>query len=151
MIKKYTLLNADNPTNLIVDTLNILSQLARISKNYYDNIHAIDIYGDLKKLIAHKEPSIRAKVCNFIGNICRHSGNFYEMLLKHDIISACINCCKDPDKATRKFACFAVGNAGFHNSTLYEHLRPVVPLLVELLRDPEVNKKRQRKREDNSL
>lgn len=63
------------------------------------------------------------------------------MLLKHDIISSCINCCKDPDKATRKFACFAVGNAGFHNSTLYDHLRPVVPLLVELLRDPEVIKK----------
>ncbi len=61
------------------------------------------------------------------------------MLLKHDIISDCIQCCRDPDKNTRKFACFAVGNAGFHNDKLYEHLRPVVPLLVELLKDPEVN------------
>lgn len=86
----------------------------------------------------HKEASVRAKVCNFIGNICRHSSYFYEMLLKNDLIAACIECCKDSDKATRKFACFAVGNAGFHNGTLYEHLRPVVPLLVELLKDPEV-------------
>lgn len=98
----------------------------------------IDIYGELKKLIVHKEASVRAKVCNFIGNICRHSGNFYETLLKNDLIASCIDCCNDPDKATRKFACFAVGNAGFHNSTLYEHLRPAVPLLVELLKDPEV-------------
>lgn len=26
---------------------------------------------------------------------------------------------------------------GFHNRKLYEHLRPVVPALVELLKDPE--------------
>ncbi|KAL4452973.1 hypothetical protein ABPG73_012917 [Tetrahymena malaccensis] len=137
IIKKYNLLHHENPHPLIVDTLNILSQLARISKNYYDNIHVIDIYQELKKLIVHKEGSVRAKVCNFIGNICRHSSYFYEMLLKNDLISACIECCKDSDKATRKFACFAVGNAGFHNAALYEHLRPVVPLLVDLLKDPE--------------
>lgn len=39
----------------------------------------------------------------------------------------------------RKFACFAVGNAGFHNERLYEHLRPCVPLLVDLLKDTEVD------------
>lgn len=138
-MKKYALLNHENPQSLIVDTLNILSQLARISKFYYDNIHMIDIYAELKKLIVHREPAVRAKVCNFIGNICRHSAYFYEMLLKNDLIAACIESCKDPDKATRKFACFAVGNAGFHNGTLYEHLRPVVPLLVDLLKDPEVS------------
>lgn len=44
---------------------------------------------------------------------------------------------KDSDKNTRKFACFAVGNAGFHSDKLYEQLRPVVPMLVDLLRDPE--------------
>jgi fused-like protein len=60
------------------------------------------------------------------------------MLLKNDLIAACIECCKDPDKTTRKFACFAVGNAGFHNNALYDHLRPVVTLLVDLLKDPEV-------------
>ena len=43
----------------------------------------------------------------------------------------------DPDTNTRKFACFAVGNAGFHNDSIYENLRPCVPLLVKLLKDPE--------------
>jgi len=55
------------------------------------------------------------------------------------LISDAIQCCKDPDKNVRKFACFAVGNAGFHNDRLYEHLRPCVPLLVDLLRDSEVS------------
>lgn len=59
------------------------------------------------------------------------------MLLKFDIINECIQSCQDTDKNTRKFACFAVGNAGFHNDKLYEYLRPVVPLLVELLKDSE--------------
>ena len=44
---------------------------------------------------------------------------------------------KDPDKHTRKFACFAVGNAGFHSDKLYDHLRPCIPYLTELLKDPE--------------
>ena len=62
------------------------------------------------------------------------------MLVKYDLIKDAIQCCQDSDKNTRKFACFAVGNAGFHNDKLYEHLRPVIPNLVELLKDPEVNK-----------
>jgi fused-like protein len=59
------------------------------------------------------------------------------MLLRHDLIRDAILCCKDSDKNVRKFACFAVGNAGFHNDRLYEHLRPCVPLLVDLLKDGE--------------
>lgn len=81
---------------------------------------------------------IRAKICNFIGNICRYSGYFYDVLLKHDLIREAIQSCQDPDKNVRKFACFAVGNAGFHNDRLYDHLRPCVPLLVDLLKDSEV-------------
>lgn len=65
------------------------------------------------------------------------------MLIHHELINECIKCCKDQDKNTRKFACFAVGNAGFHNEKLYDHLRPVVPLLVDLLKDPEVIEKKQ--------
>lgn len=122
---------------LIVDTLSLISQLARISKDFYENIHNANIYDDLKKLIAHTDASIRAKVCNLIGNLCRHTGFFYEKLLKFGLIAAAIECCQDPDRNTRKFACFAVGNAGFHNDVLYEHLKPCVPLLVELLKDPE--------------
>ena len=104
----------------------------------------------MKTLIAHKDAGIRAKVCNLIGNLCRHTGFFYEKLLKYGLIAAAIECCRDPDRNTRKFACFAVGNAGFHNDVLYEHLRPCVPLLVELLKDPE-EKTRANKRKSNDI
>ena len=56
---------------------------------------------------------------------------------KSDLINLAIKCCKAGDKNVRKFACFAVGNAGFHSDKLYDHLRPCVPLLVDLLQDRE--------------
>ena len=118
-----------------MDSLALISQLARISKDFYEPIHNANIYNDLKSLIQHSDANIRAKVCNLIGNLCRHTGFFYEKLLKFGLIAAAIECCRDSDRNTRKFACFAVGNAGFHNDVLYEHLRPCVILLVELLRD----------------
>jgi fused-like protein len=134
-IAKYKLMSTENHVDLIVDALSLISQLARIHKDFYEPIHNANIYNDLKVLIQHQDPNIRAKVCNLIGNLCRHTGFFYEKLLKFGLISAAIECCRDPDRNTRKFACFAVGNAGFHNEVLYEHLRPCVILLVELLRD----------------
>ena len=41
--------------DIIVDSLNILSQLARLSKEYYEGIHQIMIYPELKILIQHSE------------------------------------------------------------------------------------------------
>ena len=137
IVSKYNLLSSENPSYLIVDTLSLISQLARLSKDNYESIHSSNIYQPLKKLIDHSDSAVRSKVCNLIGNICRHSSFFYDLLIDHGLIQAAINCCRDPDRNTRKFACFAVGNAGFHNSKLYEVLRPCVPLLVELLNDPE--------------
>jgi len=137
IIQKYNLLAEENSSALVIDVLSLISQLARISKDNYDMIHQLNIYRPLKTMIQHRDPGVRSKVCNLIGNICRHSGFFYDMLLREDLISAAIKCCNDPDRNTRKFACFAVGNAGFHNEKLYEHLRPCVPLLVDLLKDPE--------------
>lgn len=134
-INKYKLLSEDNQPLLIIDTLSLISQLARISKEFYENIHQANIYNELKILIQHKDDGIRAKVCNLIGNLCRHTGFFYEKLLKYGLIAAAIECCRDSDRNTRKFACFAVGNAGFHNDVLYELLRPCVVLLVDLLKD----------------
>uniref|UniRef100_A0A7S3MHS7 non-specific serine/threonine protein kinase n=1 Tax=Favella ehrenbergii TaxID=182087 RepID=A0A7S3MHS7_9SPIT len=136
-VSKYRLLARENSPTLIVDTLSLISQLARISKEFYEPIHNANIYVDLNTLICHDDAGIRAKVCNLIGNLCRHTGYFYEKLLKHRLIEAAIQCCQDPDRNTRKFACFAVGNAGFHNEVLYEHLRPCVKLLVDLLKDQE--------------
>lgn len=137
VLNKYKLLDPGLDVALLVDVLSIISQLARISKEYYEAIDKADIYDDLKMLFRHEDPSIRAKVCNLIGNLCRHTGFFYEKLLKLGLIDASIECCRDVDRNTRKFACFAVGNAGFHSDALYEHLKVCVPLLVTLLRDEE--------------
>jgi fused-like protein len=136
-INKYNLLAQDNSIHTIIDTLSLISQLARLQKENYELIHQIGIYSDLARLIEHRDSGIRSKVCNLIGNICRHSSFFYDLILEHGLVAAAINCCKDPDRNTRKFACFAVGNAGFHNAKLYEHLRPCVKLLVDLLNDSE--------------
>ena len=136
-MNKYRLLHEENSITLIVDSLSLISQLARISREFYEAIHNANVYNDLKALIIHEDAGIRAKVCNLIGNLCRHTGYFYEKLLKFGLVSAAIECCRDPDRNTRKFACFAVGNAGFHNDLLYEHLRPCVVLLVDLLKDQE--------------
>ena len=84
VINKYQLLSTENSVVIIVDTLSLISQLARISKDFYENIHNANIYQDLKNLIVHSDASIRAKVCNLIGNLCRHTGFFYEKLLKFD-------------------------------------------------------------------
>lgn len=93
VINKYKLLGVENGEALIVDTLSLISQLARISKDFYENIHNADIYSPLKTLIVHEDSSIRAKVCNLIGNLCRHTGFFYEKLLKFGLIAAAIECC----------------------------------------------------------
>lgn len=89
-VSKYRLLSRENSPSLIVDTLSLISQLARISKEFYEPIHNANIYGDLSTLISHDDAGIRAKVCNLIGNLCRHTGYFYEKLLKHRLIEAAI-------------------------------------------------------------
>ena len=136
-ILKYNILDSGNPESLLVDTLSLISQLARISKEFYKPIHQANMYTELKNLIEHDDPNVRAKVCNLLGNLWRHTGFFYDKLLANGLIKAAIERWTDPDPNTRKFACFAVGNAAFHNAHLYESLKPWVPLLVELLKDPE--------------
>lgn len=50
-INKYKLLSEDNSPLLIIDTLSLISQLARISKEFYENIHQANLYNELKVLI----------------------------------------------------------------------------------------------------
>jgi fused-like protein len=52
-VAKYKLLCEESSVNLIVDSLSLISQLARISKDFYEPIHNANIYTDLKVLIGH--------------------------------------------------------------------------------------------------
>lgn len=131
------LIKPENPPQLIVDTLVIISQLARLHKDHYPAIQKTNILQPLKLLLQHQDNEVRAKSCNLIGNMCRHSAYFYESIQKSDILPELIRRCRDNDSNTRKFACFAIGNAGFHNDKLYEDLKPSISPLIELLSDQE--------------
>ena len=73
LISKFKLLKEDGSAVFITETLSIISQLARMSKDYYESIHNLGIYKELKTLMYHKDSSIRAKVCNLIGNMSAFS------------------------------------------------------------------------------
>jgi fused len=121
----------------LMESCNLLSQIARHSKEVYEHIDGIDPYEDIRRLMGHPDPQVRSRALNLIGNMCRHSGFFYAKLQAQGILKQCIALCEDEDKTIKKFACVAIGNASFHDDSLYEPLRPSIPILVSLLKDSE--------------
>jgi len=103
-----TLLATSNPPCVIVDTLLVLSQLARASKDSYAHIDSAELYPELRALLAHSDAAVRSKACNLVGNLCRHSAQCCPALLRHAILQNLLPRLSDTDKQTRKFACFAV-------------------------------------------
>ncbi|TYH75287.1 hypothetical protein ES332_D04G009200v1 [Gossypium tomentosum] len=129
-----------SPRDATLDTLMIVSDLARMDKGFYEFINGALILDTLRDFLSHEDPNVRAKACNALGNMCRHSAYFYESLARHHIIGLLIDRCADPDRRTRKFACFAIGNAAYHNDMLYEELRRSIPQLAKLLVSAEEDK-----------
>ncbi|GJN10615.1 hypothetical protein PR202_ga28723 [Eleusine coracana subsp. coracana] len=91
----------------LLDFLMIVSDLARMSKDFYEPIDKAGLVGFLKNFLSSEDPDIRAKACSAIGNMCRHSSYFYGSLSANKVIQLVVERCSDPDKRTRKFACFA--------------------------------------------
>lgn len=106
------LLLDSNPPAVLVGALLTASQLARLHRDNYNPLAKAGPYPQLRKLLSHTEPAVRARVCNLLGNMCRHSAYFYTALDRHGLLPPLIQRCTDEDRATRKFACFAIGNAG---------------------------------------
>ncbi|XP_027364353.1 serine/threonine-protein kinase TIO [Abrus precatorius] len=134
------LFDCSRPKEVTLDSLMIISDLARMDKGFYEYIKGASILEFLKDFLSHEDPNMRAKACSALGNMCRHSAYFYSSLARHQIISILIDRCSDPDKRTRKFACFAIGNAAYHNDVLYEELRRSIPHLANLLQMAEEDK-----------
>ncbi|URD91252.1 hypothetical protein MUK42_10526 [Musa troglodytarum] len=134
------LLSVSIPKEAMLDLLMIISDLARMSKDFYEPISKAGMLEFLKNFLSSDCADVRAKACSAIGNMCRHSPYFYSSLATHKIIDLLIDRCADPDKRTRKFACFAVGNAAYHNDVLYEELRRCIPQLTKLLLSAEEDK-----------
>merc|ERR1711959_640037 len=74
-------------SHVVVDALLILSQLSRLSKEYYPKLHQINCCPQLKALLACCNANIRAKVCNAIGNMARHSDSFYEVIQRTGLLA----------------------------------------------------------------
>ena len=68
------------PRDVVVDTLVIVSHLARSSADYYSAILEVGMTRELRALLWHPEGTVRAKVCNLLGNLCKHSDTFYSFL-----------------------------------------------------------------------
>uniref|UniRef100_A0A7S3D7P0 non-specific serine/threonine protein kinase n=1 Tax=Palpitomonas bilix TaxID=652834 RepID=A0A7S3D7P0_9EUKA len=119
----------------ILNALVILSQIARIGKEYYPHLHNADMYSSLAGLMQHDDANVRAKTCNLVGNLCRHSSYFYRQLGETGIFDCLVGAMEDTDPATRRFACFAVGNATYHSADLYPFARHAIPSLIRVLRD----------------
>ncbi|KAM9981823.1 hypothetical protein ACTFIY_004128 [Dictyostelium cf. discoideum] len=100
----------------------------KVSQDNYKAMHRSDLYGLLKKLLAHPEATVRAKTCNLIGNMFKYNGYFYQHFQKSGILPILIPRCIDLN--TRKFACFALGNAAFHSSDLYDELDDSIPINI---------------------
>jgi len=114
----------------------IVSQLARLSKEYYPRLHDLDLCSDLHGLLAcASSANVRAKACNAIGNMARHSDSFYSAIRRSGVLTQLIPLCADADSACRKFASFAVGNSAFHSDALYPELASAIPWLLKLLDD----------------
>ena len=138
-IDSYNMLKDTHYKDLVIEVLLFLSSLCRKSKEVYQTINQLNILPDLKTLLESNESGFKSRVCNLLGNMCRHNEFFYEQIKSSGILSPLLKCCYDTDKATRKFACFAIGNAAFLNDSLYQSFRPIIPRMVELLKDPEDN------------
>ncbi|KAG0484239.1 hypothetical protein HPP92_008318 [Vanilla planifolia] len=134
------LLGGSSPKEVVLDFLMIVSDLARMSKDFYASIDKAGLLGQFGEFLCSEDADFRAKSCSAIGNMCRHSDYFYESLATHGIVDLLIDRCADPDKRTRKFACFAVGNSAYHSDALYVQLRRCIPQLTKLLLSAEEEK-----------
>lgn len=145
VIKECGILKSSSSPSLLIDTLLILSQLARTSEHNYTDLLELSILSALHDLVIHPEAMVRAKVLNCIGNLCRHSTIFYAQLVDHSLVATrsasildlVVESLDDEDGYVRRFACFVIGNAAFHNSSLYNALRPAIPALMYNLEDRE--------------
>ena len=70
----------------VLEACNLLSLIARSSKETYEAIDGIDPYSDIKILLNCSDIEIKSRVLNLIGNMCRYSSFFYEKLVEYNLL-----------------------------------------------------------------
>lgn len=61
----------------LVEACNLLSQIARSSKDTYEKIQPINPCADIKVLLKSNDIEVKSKALFLLGNLCRHSSYFY--------------------------------------------------------------------------
>merc|ERR1711907_19480 len=82
-----------NASPVVIDALLIVSQLSRLSREYYPMLQRTNICGDFKALLSCSDADVRAKACNAIGNMARHSDYFYANMKEAGVLPQLILLC----------------------------------------------------------
>lgn len=124
-----------SPPALVRGALLICSQLARASVEHYAHLRAVGVDTSLRPLLAHPDPTIRAKACNVVGNLCRHATIFYTTFLQEPVETPLtVSHPSGNDGFVRAPAATAVNGARGRSRT---SSGSVVDLLVKLCADPD--------------
>nr|XP_043611953.1 serine/threonine-protein kinase TIO-like [Erigeron canadensis] len=127
------LLGTSSPRQVTLDILKIISDLAYMSKDFYERIKEADIFPFLSDFLTHEDPNVRAKACRAISNMCLHNLYFYSLMEKHNIVSLLVACYSDEDTDTSLYAGIAITNVALHNELQYKELGRCIPQLAKLL------------------
>ncbi|XP_035828028.1 serine/threonine-protein kinase 36 [Aplysia californica] len=131
-----------SPLSVLCDAMSICSHLVRSSPEHLQLVTNVfkgpdNDFSLLVAFIKHPTAAVKSRTCSLLGNIMRHDAQMYPTLKRREqILDGLVMCLKDTDSNVRKCAAYAVGNASYHSGELYPRLRPALPLLLELLRDP---------------
>ncbi|CAC5416461.1 FU [Mytilus coruscus] len=129
-------------STVVSDVVSICSHLVRMSPQHAPFVKSVfhgskGDYDPLLKLIKHNSATVRSRACSLVGNLMKHNSHMYGVLKQREkLLNGLIAGLKDEDPNVRKGSSYAIGNAAYHNGDLYVKLKPCIPLLVELLRDP---------------
>lgn len=134
------MLRESNPEQVLIKTLLIVSQLARIARTgneamsgNYELIHRADIYGHLRKLFSHPDPGVRMRLCSLIGSLPHHAVCVMcTMLLPGE-------CCRRVVWLVSIRVRMSAGNLCRHSAYFYRHLdtHDIITPIIERCRDPD--------------
>ncbi|KAK7488222.1 hypothetical protein BaRGS_00020529 [Batillaria attramentaria] len=135
-------LSDKSPLSVLCDVVSVSSHLVRTSPEHLALVTGMlkgakGDYACLTSLMSHSSAVVKSRTCSLLGNLMKHDSQMYSILLqKEKILQGLIACLRDEDSNVRKGAAYAIGNASYHSGQLYPRLKPAIPALMELLRDP---------------
>ncbi|KAL0236625.1 hypothetical protein PCE1_000023 [Barthelona sp. PCE] len=113
ILHNHTLFN----TRVITDVVRLLSQLARISQDYLEDLRILPFDTILVDLLSKDDVILVSRTCNLVGNLFRYNADLYTILT--DPVNKVVSLLQHTDVDVLKMAAFAVGNAAYQTRLLY--------------------------------